>query len=110
MRAGRLNERVTVQSKDAVRDEYAAEVTTWNDVATVWMSVEPLSGREFLVARQAQSEITTRFRCRYRPGITTTTTRLVWRGQPFAIIEVIDPGAQRSELEILAFAETVPTP
>lgn len=109
MRAGRLNERVTVQTKQATRDEYGAELITWVDSATVWMEVEPLNGREFLVARQGQSEITTRFRCRWRSGITTTTTRLVWRAQPFSVVEVIDRNAARTELEILAFAETVAT-
>lgn len=106
MRAGALRERVTIQQKIVARDSYNAEVITWAEVATVWMAVEPLSGREYIAARQAQSEVTTRFRCRFRTGI-TTAMRLLWGSQAFAIIEVIDPGARRAELEILAYGEAV---
>jgi SPP1 family predicted phage head-tail adaptor len=108
MRAGALDQRVTIQSKTATRDAYGAEVITWSDVATVWMEAEPLSGREYIAMRQTQSDVTTRFRCRYRAGI-TTAMRLVWRTQPFNITEVIDRNGRRAELEILAFAEAVAT-
>lgn len=105
MRAGPLRERVTIQSKIVARDSFNAEVITWVEVATVWMAVEPLSGREYIAARQAQSEVTTRFRCRYRADV-TSAMRLVWRTVPYSIIEVI-PDVQRSALEILAYAEAV---
>lgn len=108
MRAGLLDQRVTIQSKSVTRDAYGAEVITWTDVATVWMQAEPLSGREYIAMRQAQSDITTRFRCRYRAGI-TTAMRLLWNSQPFNITEVIDRNGRKAELEILAFAETVAT-
>lgn len=108
MRAGLLDQRVTIQQKSITRDAYGAEVITWTDVATVWMMAETLSGREYIAMRQAQSDVTTRFRCRYRAGI-TTAMRLLWRSQPFNITEVIDRNGRKAELEILAFAETVAT-
>lgn len=108
MLAGRLNERVTIQQKSVVRDSDGSEAITWLDVATVWMQVQPLSGREFIAARQAQSDITTRFRCRYRAGL-TTAMRLSWRGQAFAITDIIDRDAAGDELEILGYADTVAT-
>ncbi|MEN9807762.1 MAG: hypothetical protein RL756_2282 [Pseudomonadota bacterium] len=108
MRAGLLDQRVTIQSKAVTRDAYGAEVITWTDVATVWMMAETISGREYVAMRQAQSDVTTRFRCRYVSGL-TTAMRLVWRSQPFNITEVIDRTGRRAELEILAFAETVAT-
>lgn len=61
------------------------EVTyTWAPLAglpdgKVWAEVSPLRGREFFAAAQAQSEITTRFRIRYRTGI-DETMRITWRG------------------------------
>ncbi len=108
MRAGRLNERVTIQQKSVLRETDGSEVITWVDIATVWMEVEPLAGREYLAARQAQSDVTTRFRCRFRAGL-TTSQRLVWKGQPFNIKDVIELNARRTEIEIVGIAETVPT-
>jgi len=104
MQAGRLDQRVTIQSKSVTRDAYGAEVITWTDVATVWMEVQPLSGREYVAMRQAQSDVTTRFTARYRSGM-TTAMRLLWRATPYNITEIIDQGAEQRSLEILAFAE-----
>ncbi len=69
MEAGELRERVTIQEKLVSKDSFAEERPLWSDVATVWAAVEPLSGREFLEARQVQAETTTRIRMRYRAGI-----------------------------------------
>jgi SPP1 family predicted phage head-tail adaptor len=108
MQAGALDQRVAIQQKSITRDAYGAEVVTWVAVATVWMSAEPISGREYVALRQAQSDVTTRFRMRYRPGI-TTAMRLLWAGQTFNVTEVLIPGGARREIELLAFAETAPT-
>lgn len=106
--AGLLDQRVTIQTKQVTRDAFLAEIIAWVDVATVWMQVQPLSGREYVAMRQAQSDVTTRFRGRYRAGI-TTAQRLVWRGVAYNITEVIEPDAARAVLELLAFAESTPT-
>lgn len=108
LRAGRLDQRVTIQAKQSLRDVDGSETITWIDVATAWMQVEPLSGREFIAARQGQSDITTRFRCRYRDGM-TTAMRLMWNGQPYAITDIIDRDAAGEQLEIMGYADTVPT-
>lgn len=42
----------------------------WQDVATVWASIEPLSAREFVAAEAEASKITTRIAIRYRPDVT----------------------------------------
>ena len=44
--AGRLKDRVTIHSRSVTRDAYCAEVITWATLATVWASVESISGRE----------------------------------------------------------------
>ena len=69
MRAGNLRQRVTIKQKTATQDAYGDEVITWVSWATVWAAVEPLTGREFLAARQVTAEVTTRIRIRYRSGI-----------------------------------------
>ena len=57
MRAGMLRHRVTIQRYELVVDDYGAPLhrESWKDVATVWASVEAMSGRDFFAARQEQS-------------------------------------------------------
>lgn len=43
IQAGKLRHRITIQRETVTRDEYGSEVKTWDDLATVWASVEPLS-------------------------------------------------------------------
>lgn len=69
MRAGTLRQRVTLQSKSATQNTFGEEVITYTDWATVWGSVEPLRGREFLEGKQITAEVSTRIRIRYRSGI-----------------------------------------
>lgn len=65
MRGGRLRHRITLQSPGGTRDEVGERTTTWNDVATVWASVEPLSTGERHVAAQAHAFVTHRVTIRY---------------------------------------------
>lgn len=109
MQAGRLDQRVTIQVKTVTStDEFGAEVITWTDVATVWMNVEPLSGREYVAMLATQTLVTTRFRCRYRPGL-TPAHRLLWRTVPYNITEVIESAGRKAEIEILGYAEAAAT-
>lgn len=71
--AGRLRDRVTVQAKSVTRDAYGAEVVTWGTHATLWASVESLSGREYLEQQfgvdQVRAARAVRVVLRYRDDI-----------------------------------------
>ena len=70
MRAGLLRHRITLQAPMHQPGEWGgADATEWQDVATVWAAVEPIAGREFFAAAQAQSEVTHRVRIRCRSGV-----------------------------------------
>jgi len=75
MRAGRLNQRVTFQSRSLVTDEFGNEQNIWADVATVWARVEPIIGREFFAALQTTTAITTRVVVRYSSQVSGVTTK-----------------------------------
>ena len=69
--AGTLGHRITLQEPTETRGAAYGDVQkAWADVATVWAAFEPLSGRELLLAQQVNSEITVRFRIRYRADVT----------------------------------------
>lgn len=91
MRAGFLRHRVTIQRYELVVDEYGAPLRgesrkeLWKDVATVWASVEAVSGREFFASQQVQSEVTHKVTIRFRPGV-AADMRIVHGGKVFGIV------------------------
>ena len=87
MRAGSLRHRVTLQRQELVFGELGAPLhnKVWKDVATVWASVEAVSGREFFASQQVQSEVTHKVTIRFLPGV-TADMRIVHGGRVFGIV------------------------
>lgn len=81
--------RVTIQSEAAVMDGQGGRSTAWSDVATVWASVEPVTGKEFYAWGRVLGESTYLVRMRYRPGI-RPKMRLRYGARSFDINSVID--------------------
>lgn len=87
MRAGSLRHRVMLQRQPVVVDDYGGAVkdAPWEDVATVWASLEAVSGREFFASQQVQSEVTHKITIRFRPGV-AADMRIVYGGRVFGIV------------------------
>ncbi|SDI07125.1 phage head closure protein [Pseudomonas panipatensis] len=87
MKAGPLRHLVTFQEKVKTRNpESGAVEYTWSDRwAGVYASVEPLSARDLLAAKAAQTELSARIVIRYREGV-EPTMRIVHRGAIYAIV------------------------
>jgi len=101
MQAGKLRHRVTIQQKSVTQNSYGEEIVTWAELATVWASVEDLSGREFYEARQVPAaEVTTRVRIRYRSDV-EPTMRIVHGGRTLEIVFVLDPEGRRRETVLM---------
>ncbi len=66
---GSLRHRITLQEPVVIKDSIGQEVEEWQDVATVWASVEPLSGKEYFNAKQTNSEVSTKITLRYFNGL-----------------------------------------
>jgi SPP1 family predicted phage head-tail adaptor len=94
MRAGRLRHRVTIQEKSVSQNSFGEEVITWTDVKTVWASIEPLRGREYIELRQAQADVTTRIRMRHYPDI-VPSMRLAHGDRVFEIVSPVKNVAER---------------
>lgn len=75
MRAGKLNQRVTIQAPPTGQDENGEPLTTWTDFVAdtpdhkVWASITDISGREFVAAEAGQNKVQTKIGIRYRAGI-----------------------------------------
>ena len=82
---GDLTERITLQYFTVAKDAMGGRPKTWNDVVTVWASVEPLSltnlgssgAREYFYAQQIRAEVVYKVNIRYYPGI-QNSWRLKW--------------------------------
>ncbi|HQS59733.1 MAG: hypothetical protein B7Y56_03040 [Gallionellales bacterium 35-53-114] len=69
IRAGKLNRRIIIQTVGTTQDaigEPGGDPTTF---ATVWASVEDLTGREFIAAGGTQNEAQTKIAIRYLAGV-----------------------------------------
>jgi SPP1 family predicted phage head-tail adaptor len=105
MRAGRLRHRVALQQAVEARNGFGDVIRTWSTVATVYAAVEPLSGREYLAARQAQAETTTKITLRHRHDI-DETWRITWQGHVYDIESVLPDATNARQLTILCHEVT----
>lgn len=91
--AGRLRHRVTLQQYTGAADSYGdplyADDSQWSDVCNVWAAIDPVSGREFYAAEQAQSAVTHKITLRWRSGV-SAAWRVVLGRRVFRILSVID--------------------
>lgn len=80
MRAGKLRHRIQIEAPVTSQDAESGEpITSWQLVAEVWGSVEPLSAREFVQSQATQAEIVARITLRRHDAL-VPTMRLIHRG------------------------------
>ena len=103
MQSGRLNKRVIIYqlvTGSPAADEFGQPNTSWEELDTIWGSVEPLNGREFWAQQQVQSEITGKIRIRYRDDI-SAGMKAVYNSKTYMILNVIDPLEEHKELQLM---------
>lgn len=101
MRAGALRHRVTLKTKTVSRDTFGEEDVTWTTVATVWGSVEPLRGREYMEAKQGQADVSHRVIVRYRASVVPTMRLYLEDGRGFEVESVINRLERDEQLELM---------
>lgn len=100
MQAGRLRQRVALQSSTVAADTFGEPIQTWTTYSTVWADVQPMSGRERLYAQQAGAEINFRVVIRYNV-LVLPTHRIVWGTRTLEISAVIDTAGEHEQLELM---------
>lgn len=66
----KLRHRLVIQAPVEVQDPDTGDLEiVWQDVATVWAAIAPLSAREFIAAQSENNKVTARVTIRYRPDI-----------------------------------------
>ena len=102
MDIGKLDRRVTLQSRSITRDTFGQEVIAWTTVAVVWAWRAPLRATEFFAAAQVQAETTIKYRIRFTSLFAPDATwRLVDAGARFDITGVLPFGDRNEAWELL---------
>lgn len=89
MRAGTLNKRLLIESRDEEDDEAGEPIVTWNSFADVWAAIEPDRGREFVSEAQPHAQGDIRIRIRYLPGV-REKMRARWGDEIYDIQAVVN--------------------
>lgn len=100
MEAGKLRHRITIQSATQTTNGFGEVTKTWATFATVWAAVEPLTGREYMQARQAEASVTTKIRIRERSGV-TERMRVSWGAHVFDIDAVLADPTNAREMVLM---------
>ena len=98
MRAGQLRHRVEIQSASQSRGSTGEVLTSYSTIATVWASVEPVSGREYFEALAGRAEGAVLVRMRYYAGL-TTTHRLRWTEPDTSTVHLFEINDVKHQLE-----------
>ena len=106
IRAGRLNQRVTLLSPLRTKDPVTREpVLSWHVEAEVWATFAPLSPKRAEVAKQLYEGCTAEVWIRYNPALTPTTDWIVYhRGYKYEIGAVINEQMSNESYRLLCGA------
>ncbi len=105
MNPGELRHRLIFQSQVVTRNAFGEEVVTFLTQGERWGSVKPLSGREYFLSQQAQSQVTHQITIRYFSGL-RTDWRILLGSRVFNIKSAINTD-ERNEEHILLCTEFV---
>jgi SPP1 family predicted phage head-tail adaptor len=97
---GDLKRRIYLQQPSLAQNGYGEEAITWVTYATVWAQIEPLSGRELLLAQQVNSEIAVRIIIRYNSHV-SPNHRISYGTATYAVNTIIDKDLTHNYLELL---------
>lgn len=99
MKSGKLDRRITIQSRVETPNSIGEVVISYATFAQVWAEVVPLRGREYFTAAQTVPEAQLRIRIRYMTGV-TEKHRIVYEGVNYDILHIAEIG-RKEGLEIM---------
>ena len=106
MRAGRLDRRVTNQTKTVAQDDYGQPIETWSDLLTIWAGKRDVRASEKFAAAQVAAEIDTVFTARHAPALVLLRPeqhRLLCDGRAYQVHGMTEIG-RREAVEIACAA------
>ena len=97
MHAGQLTKQVTIQVRTLDQDASGQPTETWATFATVYAKIAPLTGKDYLSAKQVVDDITHDVAIRYRRGV-KPKMRVSYLDRTLEILSALDPDESREWL------------
>lgn len=105
LNAGSLNRRIKFQRPATIKDTLGAPRRSWIDVATVWGEIQPLSGREAVIASRISAEISHQITVRYQSVFDDpqqmAQMRALYRSRVFNIHSALNEDEKRVQITLL---------
>lgn len=97
---GSLNKRITLQYQTKTADGLGGFTVVWNDAATVWAGIWPVSAGEQVRAQATTMIISHRIRIRYRSAF-KSSYRIKFGTRYFSIVSIINPNECGEWLDLM---------
>ena len=103
MRAGLLTRRLALEEPVVSQNETGEEETVWAPLGEVWATIEPIRGREALLAGVNLATMDTKITIRWSPDVDAVTTkwRASYRDTIYDIVSVAHKNLGRRQIELL---------
>ena len=104
--AGMLTRRIKIQRPSTIKDSVGAPCRSWLDVATVWADIQPLSGKEAVLANRISAELSHQIIVRYQSLFDNpqqvAQMRVLYKARIFNIHSALNEDEKRTQIILLA--------
>jgi SPP1 family predicted phage head-tail adaptor len=94
-----MRHRITIQENTTTTNAFLEVIEGWADLCTVWAAIEPLSGKRYFEAKQANTDETGMVRIRYRSGL-DPKMRAKLGSRYLYFVAIINPDEKNRTLQI----------
>lgn len=104
--AGMLTRRIKIQRPSTIKDSVGAPCRSWLDVTTVWADIQPLSGKEAVIANRISAELSHQIIVRYQSLFDNpqqvALMRVLYKARIFNIHSALNEDEKRTQIILLA--------
>ena len=104
--AGMLTRRIKIQRPSTIKDRFGSPFRSWLDVATVWADIQPLSGKEAVIANRISAELSHQIIVRYQSLFDNpqqvAQMRVLYKARIFNIHSALNEDEKRTQIILLA--------
>lgn len=107
MNLSKMRNRINIQQEGQVQNDEGYWVTDWVDFMTIWAHIEPLRGRELIMAGASTTKVDTRIKTRYHKKLedldidTESKFRIKYKKRTYEIEDIINVEELNREFEIM---------
>jgi SPP1 family predicted phage head-tail adaptor len=102
MEFSKLKNRITFLKPTNLQNGTGENVSSFEEYITVWASVVPVTGKEYIESQKLRAETTYKIATRYISGI-TTDMKIKYGEKEFEIVSVLNLNERNTELQIVCF-------